>query len=214
MPRRNRVDPFGDLHAAAARGLFTGNRGCLVDDSGLVKRHHAGSLWIICETTYQDWKHPLNAPGTWTPLFFLDDSVGLAAGHRPCGLCRRVDYVRYRDAVARSRVSKVPLRASDLNRSLAAERLRGGRGLVRSRDRILWSSPIDDLPAGTVIFDAETCETDLVTERYLQRFAFAGWERPIARPRGINVAVLTPPTSVAALSNGYLPDLHPTAAPD
>jgi hypothetical protein len=27
MPRRNRVDPWGDLHAVSARGLFTGNRG-------------------------------------------------------------------------------------------------------------------------------------------------------------------------------------------
>ena len=32
--RRNRVDPFGDLHAVARRGTFTGNRGCLVDDDG------------------------------------------------------------------------------------------------------------------------------------------------------------------------------------
>jgi hypothetical protein len=34
VPLRNRVDPFGDLHAVAARGLLTGNRGCLVDDDG------------------------------------------------------------------------------------------------------------------------------------------------------------------------------------
>ena len=40
MPRRNRVDPWGDLHAVAARGLFTGNRGCLVDDAERVVRHH------------------------------------------------------------------------------------------------------------------------------------------------------------------------------
>ena len=32
VTRRNRVDPWGDLHAAGGRGLFTGNRGCLVDD--------------------------------------------------------------------------------------------------------------------------------------------------------------------------------------
>ncbi len=33
-PRRNRIDPWSDLHAASGRGLFTGNRGCLVDDRG------------------------------------------------------------------------------------------------------------------------------------------------------------------------------------
>ena len=99
MPRRNRVDPWGDLHAVPARGLFTGNRGCLVDDVGQLKRHHNGSLWIVCRTQFQDWKHPIAAPRTWTPLFFLDDAVALAAGHRPCGLCRRADYNAYRAAV-------------------------------------------------------------------------------------------------------------------
>lgn len=37
-PRRNRVDPWGDLHAVAARGMFTGNRGCVVDDHEHVVR--------------------------------------------------------------------------------------------------------------------------------------------------------------------------------
>ena len=99
MPRRNRVDPWGDIHAVPARGLYTGNRGCLVDDTGQLLRHHNGSLWIICRTQFRDWKHPLAAPRTWTPLFFLDDAVALAAGHRPCGLCRRADYLAFRDAV-------------------------------------------------------------------------------------------------------------------
>ena len=76
MGRRNRVDPWGDLHAVSARGLFTGNRGCLVDDSGQLKRHHNGSLWIVCHIEFEDFTQPLDAPRTWTPLFFLDDAVG------------------------------------------------------------------------------------------------------------------------------------------
>ena len=44
MPRRNRIDPWGDLHAVSERGLFTGNRGCLVDDRGRIARHHRGPL--------------------------------------------------------------------------------------------------------------------------------------------------------------------------
>ena len=99
MPRRNRVDPWGDMHAAHERGLFTGNRGCLVDDDRAIVRHHRGSLWIICRTEFRDWRHPLDAPHRWTPLFFLDDAVALAAGHRPCALCRRDDYLAYRSAV-------------------------------------------------------------------------------------------------------------------
>ena len=57
MPRRNRVGPFGDLHAVPERGMFTGNRGCVVDDHGNVVRHHGASLWIICRLRYRDWRY-------------------------------------------------------------------------------------------------------------------------------------------------------------
>ena len=35
------------------------------------------------------------APGRYTELFFLDEAVALAAGHRPCGECRRADYAAF-----------------------------------------------------------------------------------------------------------------------
>ena len=100
MPRRNRVDPWGDLHAVSARGLFTGNRGCIVDEREQVVRHHRSpTLWITCLTEFRDWRVPLARPNRWTPIFFLDDAVALAAGHRPCATCRRDMYRSYRDAV-------------------------------------------------------------------------------------------------------------------
>ncbi|MCU1501029.1 MAG: hypothetical protein JWM12_383, partial [Ilumatobacteraceae bacterium] len=135
MPRRNRVDPWGDLHAVGERGLFTGNRGCLVDGSRSLVRHHGGNLWITCLTSFRGWEHPLDEPRRWTPLFFLDDAVALAAGHRPCALCRRDAYVAYRDAVARALAVDEPTHADDLNRRLARERLRRGSGLERAGDR-------------------------------------------------------------------------------
>src|SRR3954452_12883878 len=92
VPRRNRVDPWGALHAVAPRGLFTGNRGCVVDDHENVVRHHGSQLWITCLTAFRGWRWPLARPRRWTPLFFLDDAVALAAGHRPCATCRRADY--------------------------------------------------------------------------------------------------------------------------
>ena len=212
MTRRNRVDPWGDLHAVPARGLFTGNRGCLVDDAGEVVRHHRGSLWIICRTEYRGWQHPLDAPRTWTPLFFLDDAVALAAGHRPCGLCRRADYLAFRSAVtAATAVGHVVL-APELNRALAAERYRRGRGLIRGHDRILITTSVDALPVGVVIVDRATREPCLVTGNHLQTFTFDGWGQPRDRPRGVNAEVLTPATSVAALADGFAPCLHPTAA--
>ena len=210
MPRRNRVDPFGDLHAASGRGLLTGNRGCLVDDHDEVVRHHGSALWISCRTEFRGWRHPLAAPRVWTPVFFLDDAVALAAGHRPCALCRRVPYHSYRDAVTGASGQVEPLRAADLNQRLAAERHRPGRGLVRAADRRTWRAPIGDLPPATVVLDDKLRPRLLLDDRTMA-FTFDGWDDPLRRPRRGEVEVLTPPTSVAALANGYSPLLHPSA---
>ena len=106
--------------------MFTGNRGCLVDATGDLVRHHRGNLWITCLTSFCAWRHPLDEPRTWTPLFFLDEAVALAAGHRPCGLCRPDVYKSFRDALTRALGRDEPLRAVEVNQRLAAERLRRG----------------------------------------------------------------------------------------
>jgi hypothetical protein len=199
VTRRNRVDPYGDLHADPARGRFTGNRGCLVDDAGTLVRHHRGNLWITCVTRFRDRRVGLARPGRWTPVFFVDDAVALAAGHRPCGECRHGAYLAYREAVAAALGG--PVRAGDLNRRLAAERLRRGRGPDRAADRRTWRGA--DLPDGTVVV---TDGPRLVLGDRLLAFSFDGWRGPVPRPAG-ELTVLTPPTSVAALRHGFRPDL-------
>ena len=207
MNRCNRIDPWGDLHTDPARGLFTGNRGPLVDDERRIVRHHASStVWITCVQRFRDWRHPLDEPHVWTPLFFLDDAVALAAGHRPCALCRRGDYLAYRDAVS----GEGPVRkAVEIDRRLASERLRRGRGFSRAGDRPLWRADADALPIGTVVVDEDRGPC-LVAREALQPFTFAGWASSVARPSG-EIAVLTPPSSVAALRGGFTPTLHPSA---
>jgi hypothetical protein len=209
VPRRNRIDPYGDLHAVPARGMFTGNRGCLVDDAGLLVRHHRGNLWITCVTRFRDRRVALTRPGRWTPVFFLDDAVALAAGHRPCGECRHGAYLAYREAVAAA--VGFPVRAGDLNRMLGTERLHRGRPgrprqgpghrLDRAADRRTWHGT--DLPDGTVVV---TDGPRLVLGDRLLAFSFDGWRDPVPRPAG-RLTVLTPPTSVAALRHGFRPDL-------
>jgi hypothetical protein len=211
MPRTNRVDPWGDLHATSSRGLFTGNRGCVVNADEETVRHHASNLWIICALEFKGWRWPLARPGRWTPLFFLDDAVALAAGHRPCATCRHDDYLAYRDAVASSLRNPERLLASDLNTRLAHERLRPGRGFSRAHDRKTWQAPIEELPTGAVIV-TENRRCALIEEHSLYSFTFDGWTDRTARPGHGIVTVLTPPTSVAALSFGFSPTLHPSAA--
>ena len=182
----------------------TGNRGSLVDDSGAVVRHHRSTtLWITCVTEFGDHRQPLADPHRWTPIFFLDEAVALAAGHRPCGYCRRADYHAYRDAI-----DDAPRSAVELDRRLASERLRRGRGLSRAADRPLRPSPVESLPDGTVVVDDDR-QPCLLTGGMLRRFTFGGWSA--ATPSPSVVDVLTPPTSVAALTGGYRPLLHPTA---
>jgi len=96
MPLQNRVSPFGDLIAVPERGLVYGNRGCLHDSYGKIRRHHDGRRWIACRLSFRG-RHrvPLLRPGGYTELFFLDEATALAAGHRPCALCRRADYDRF-----------------------------------------------------------------------------------------------------------------------
>src|SRR3982074_166444 len=95
MPLQNRVTPIGELIATPARGLVYGNRGCLHDPAGRVRRRYNGKRWIACQLEFRGWqRRPLLQPGRFTELFFLDEATAFAAGHRPCALCRRADYER------------------------------------------------------------------------------------------------------------------------
>ncbi|TMV71832.1 hypothetical protein FGG78_29865, partial [Thioclava sp. BHET1] len=105
MSLRNRVTPEGEILAVAQRGLFFGNRGCLHDRNGQLGaarwRHRH---WICCLTAFKGRRRALLQPGRYTELFFLDEAVALAAGHRPCAECRRAAYDAYRDALPGARL--------------------------------------------------------------------------------------------------------------
>src|SRR5205809_4415923 len=84
MPLQTRVTPLGELIADPARGLVYGNRGCLHDEAGRIRRPFNGKRWIACRLRFRGWRrHPLMQPGCFTELFFLDEATALAAGHRP-----------------------------------------------------------------------------------------------------------------------------------
>src|SRR6187551_1635431 len=96
MALRNRVTPLNEIVADPARGLVYGNRGCLHDETGAIRRVYAVRRWIACRLEFKGWQRgPLLAPGRFTELFFLDEATAFAAGHRPCALCRHDDYRRF-----------------------------------------------------------------------------------------------------------------------
>ena len=82
-----------------------GNRGRLHEGQGPrdIVRNYRGKMWIICTLSFKGRRLPQWEPGHNTQLFFLDEAVALAAGHRPCAECRRGSYNAYRAAWAGAR---------------------------------------------------------------------------------------------------------------
>jgi hypothetical protein len=66
-------------------------------------------------------------PDRYTELFFLDETMALAAGHRPCGECRRAAARAFAAAMGLGLGLPGPLRPADIDRRLDAERLKARR---------------------------------------------------------------------------------------
>ena len=100
MPLQNRMTPLGDIIAHSGRGSFMGNRGILhAPDQRLGKARWRHPHWVTCVLVYKDWHREVMQPNNYTELFFLDEATALAAGHRPCALCRRKDYDAFQRAL-------------------------------------------------------------------------------------------------------------------
>jgi hypothetical protein len=199
VPLRNRVTPLGELIADPARGLVYGNRGCLHDAAGRIRRGYAGRRWIACRLEFQGWRRaPLRQPGRFTELFFLDEATAFAAGHRPCALCRRDDYVRF------TALWPGEPGADAIDARLHAERLAG-------RARRLHDAALDELPDGAFVLHAGA--PHLVLGDRLLEWSPAGYTAAHARPDG-RARLITPPSLVAVLRAGWdgaVPLLHPSA---
>ena len=187
MPHRNRVTPFGEIVVSPLRGSWMGNRGCI--HRGLeIARPWNGRRWIACVLEFKGWVAPKWIPGRWTALFFYDEAVALAAGHRPCALCRREAYRRYRDALRATG-------ADAIDAQLHAERLDGRRKRVH---RLPWRR----LPAGTFVDEGGVAHV-VLDDALCAWTPHAGYGARVVRPRRGTASVLTPPASLAVLSAGY-----------
>src|SRR5262245_21991456 len=73
-----------DIIATPDRGTFMGNRGVLHDADGRIRRAWQLKRWIVCVLEFKGQKRQVLMPGHYPELFFLDEAIALAAGHRPC----------------------------------------------------------------------------------------------------------------------------------
>lgn len=196
-PLQNRVLATSEIVATPARGTFMGNRGILHgDDKTLGPARWRHKAWVICVLQWKDWHRKVMTPGHYTELFFLDEAVAIAAGHRPCALCRRAAYNAYREAAGFGESAK------SMDAILHAERAiprRYGQGRTQADAVTLPDGAIILSDAGPQLLFGDTCRpvrTD-------------GYGPPQTRPTG-QVTLLTPLSSCNALKNGYKPELHPS----
>ncbi|MBX3584728.1 MAG: hypothetical protein KF810_22870 [Rhizobiaceae bacterium] len=214
MPLQNRVDPFGEIHAVAARGLFTGNRGVIHDPATrtLTGRRWTTQAWIICACDYKGRRREVmgrNAPAGgagWTELFFLDDVTALAAGHRPCFTCRREAAKEYAAAFGRAFGIAKP-RAPDIDARLHGERRVSGRPPIALDRKALAA-----LPDGAMVSQGQRAFAK--HGEALKAWSFSGWSdagdhRDLALE---HVRLVTPPTTIEVLQQGYSPVWHESAA--
>lgn len=205
MPKQNRVTPFGDIAALPLRGLFMGNRGILHDDIGEIERPYRNQAWIICVLDYKGRKLPLMQPGHYTQLFFYDEAVALAAGHRPCFACQRARAEAFRQAW----IAANPKLRTEADRSvhqmdavLHRERITDDHR-IRDKRKRTYTAVLDTLPNGTFIAAAETAY--LVWGDALLPWSPDGYGAAQPRPSGQVMTVLTPPSTVRTLAQGYVP---------
>lgn len=146
-------------------------------------------------------------PGLYTELFFLDEATALAAGHRPCGECRRADFLRFKSAFATAHADQDITATANIgviDRLMHADR-RTADGKQRT-----FMADIGDLPDGAM-FTVDGRDAFLLWQGRLLRWSPAGYTRQDPLSAGQSVTVLTPQCSVRTLTAGYRPDVHPSA---
>ena len=207
MPLQNRVTPLGEVVADPGRGLVYGNRGCLHDELGRIRRRYSGKRWIAGRLEFRGWKRgPLLQPGRFTELFFLDEVTAFAAGHRPCALCRREDYDRL--VATWGELHPGQIGADAVDAQLHAERIAPG-----TRAQLRHEAPIDELPDGAFVLHDDA--PHLVLGENLLRWTARGYAQRTPRPAAQQAVVITPPSLVALFSTGWnpsVPFVHPSAA--
>jgi hypothetical protein len=198
MPLQNRVNPFGELVATAARGTMMGNRGGRFhrEDRTLGGRRWSSRHWICCDIHYKNAKHEAMGEG-YTSLFFLDGVTALSAGHRPCFFCRRTEAQHFLS------LAEPPLTADEADRILHAQRH------ASRKNPIAQDCAVADLPDGAMI--ALDGVPHAVRGDRLLHWSFEGYTDALPRRSAARAALLTPALFIAILRRGFRPRWHPSA---
>jgi hypothetical protein len=206
MPLPNGVDPAGVIRPVCPSAGWMGNRGLLHDDAARIVRPWRLKAWITCRLSYKGWsRKPLMKPGRYTELFFLDEATALGAGHRPCAMCRRQDYLAFKSLWLAANGFEPGMNVAELDGRLHIERAHRGTGNE-------WRRPLAALPAGVlVIWRAAPCLWDGAA---LRPWSSTGYGHALTpdSPSTTTVELLTPPSIVNTIRQGYAVQIHDGAS--
>jgi hypothetical protein len=203
MPLQNRVDPHGNIFRSPARGTMMGNRGgALHNDRHEVVRSFKSPRWITCLLEFKGWHRHVMTPGRYTELFFLDEAVAFAAGHRPCAECRRERFNAFRSAWSSDPALRAPVIDEELHRAR----------IDRDHRKVTFEASIHSLPNGCFVqLDGEAY---LVWNDALHLWAPERYVKKTPRPDRQTVTVLTPEPIVKCFRQGYVPEIHESSYSD
>jgi hypothetical protein len=201
---QNRVTPRGDLEAVRARGAWLGNRGILHNDQQEIVAPWRHKAWVTCKLEFKGRKRVVFSPGTYSELFFLDEATAFAAGHRPCGECRREKFKAFKAAwcIANRNLLQSPNPTIGfLDKHIHTERVVRGGGQVTHEEKLR------NLPDGVFVeFEGRAA---LLWREHLHTWSHHGYvgQHSISASSTV-VQVLTPESVVAALVEGLDVEVH------
>jgi hypothetical protein len=195
VPLENRVDPFGKLFRTSARGTMMGNRGGALHNSEReIVRSYKSRRWITCVLEFRGRHRVVMAERRYTELFFLDEAVAFAAGHRPCAECRRERFNAFKEAWRRAmELDRLPF-ADEMDLELHAAR------------KTTYEATLGSLPDGCFVqMDGRAY---LVWNDALLLWTPERYTKRVRKPNDLTVRVLTPEPIVRCFRHGYRPDIH------
>ena len=176
-----------------------GNRGgALHNDQREIVRPFKSRRWITCLLEFKGRHRSVMSPGRYTELFFLDEAVAFAAGHRPCAECRRERFNAFKNAW-------------NPNGSISADEI--DAELHRSRidkhgKKVTYDTSLNSLPNGC--FVRINGSAYLVWDDALLLWRPEGYAERVLRGSG-TVRVLTPRPIVERFRQGDEPEFHRSA---
>lgn len=204
MALQNRVDPWGMLKAVNSRGAWLGNRGMLHNEDKEIIAPWKHKSWVTCQLQFNNRKREIFSPGKYSELFFLDEATALSAGHHPCAECRRQRYNEFKNLWLKCITGLESISAAEIDKKLHAER--AARGGIKVKHFCVF----EELPDGAFIeIGGEAC---LLWNGELKKWSFEGYVGNVSLPAPKEVVtLLTPPSIVELLKNGFVPQVHESA---